>query len=131
MTRMIPISRQQADTQYGKGVQYGFDIYPWWNNLHDRDSFYREFSTGHPEKMRIAQAMISQNPLTPDSEIRQNMTVHSVPAKTGYPTAELTVSQVLNKDFADSDHVNDAAWNDFSGEQGEINSTQRPYLNVW
>lgn len=114
--------RNRADTRYG------FDIYPWWNNLNDRVSYQREFSTGYPQQMRIAQAMLSQNPLTPDSEIRSNMTVRGVPARYGYNRDELTITQILNHDYELADtHVNDSGWNDFSGSNGESNATERPF----
>lgn len=113
-------------------TRYGFDVFPWWNNRNDRVAYEREFSTGMPQRMRMAQALISQSPLTPDSEIKQNMTVHGVPSRTGYPVKELTIVQILDNEFQRGDsHIDDSAWNDFSGEQGESNATQRPALDVW
>lgn len=117
--------RNRADTRYG------YEIYPWWNNLNDRVAYMREFAIGNPENMRIAQAMISQDPTTPDTEIRSNMIVHSVPPRTGYRDTELTITDVLNHNYEADPHINDSAWNDFSGENGETNSTQRPYNAIW
>ena len=114
----------QADTRYG------FDIYPWWNNLNDRVAYQRAFAEGNGEERRIAQARISQDPLTPDAEIRGNMTTHNVPPKQGYPDTQPTIYDVLEHRF-DRSHINDSAWNDFSGSNGETNATQRPYLAVW
>ena len=121
----VKTPKNRADTRYG------FEIYPWWNNLNDRVAYMREFSVGTGESMRIAQAMISQDPTTPDAEIRSNMIVHRVPPRTGYRDTELTITDVLNQDFNADSHINDSAWNDFSGEQGETNATQRPYMAIW
>jgi len=108
-------------------TQYALEVYPWWNNLNDKVSYERMFAEGHPIKMRVAQAMISQDPNTSRDEIRQNMTVTGVPSKTGYPTQELTISQILNQDFQlAGTHEDTTLWNDFSDTNSETNSTQRP-----
>jgi len=108
-------------------TRYGFDVYPWWNNLNDKVAYERMFAEGLPQKMRIAQAMISQNPLTPNDEIRQNMTVRGTTPKQGYPISELTISQVLNQEYpGPQDRVNTTLWNDFSDSNGETNATERP-----
>lgn len=113
--------RQRADTQYAA------NIHPWWNNLNDKVAYERMFSEGHPQKMRVAQAMISQDPLTSRSEIRNNMTVKGTPSKTGYPTKELTIYQVLNNDFKlAGTHEDTTLWNEFSGSNSETNATARP-----
>jgi hypothetical protein len=118
---------QRADTRYG------FDIYPWWNNLNDRVAYEREFATGNPTKMRIAQAMLSQDPLTPDAEIRRNMTAKPQ-SRFGVKTEQIGIRDVLShyygRDAALMDQ-NHRLWNDFSGSDGETNSTDRPYLAVW
>jgi hypothetical protein len=110
-------------------TRYGFEIYPWWNNLNDRVAYMREFSVPDGERQRIAQAMISQDPLTPRSEIRDNMTFHGTPAKYGYDDSPATIARVLDNDLGS--HIDDSAWNDFSGGNGETNATQRPYNAVW
>lgn len=118
--------RQRADTVYSP------EIYPWWNNLNDRVAYQRAFDMGTPQDRRVAQAMISQDPLTPRDEIRNNMTTRNFPPKYGYNTDEITISQVLNNDFElAATHVNDSAWNDFSDTNGEINSTARPNGQWW
>jgi len=117
---------ESADTRYA------VDIYPWWNNANDRVEYQREFSTGQPQRMKIAQAMLSQDPLTPDQEIRQNMTTPSPPPRFGYRTNELTITEVLNNDFElAGTHVETSLWNDFSGSNGETNSTSRPVGGIW
>lgn len=110
----------RADTQYAP------ELHPWWNNLNDKVAYERMFAEGHPQKMRVAQAMISQDPLTSRDEIRRNMTVGGTPSKTGYPTEELTIYQVLNNDFSQGAEHNTSLWNDFSGSDGETNATARP-----
>lgn len=116
----------QADTRYG------FEVHPWWNNLNDRVAYMREFSVPDPERQKIAQAMISQDPLTPRDEIRNNMTVHGTPPKYGYDDRPATITKILNHEFGlEESHVNDSAWNDFSGGNDETNATQRPYNAVW
>lgn len=113
-------------------TRYGFEQHPWWNSLNDRVAYMREFMVPDVERRKIAQAMISQDPLTPRDEIRNNMTVHGVPAKSGYDDRPATITMILNHEFGvDESHINDAAWNDFSGSNGEINATQRPYNAVW
>jgi hypothetical protein len=120
------VARDQADTRYA------VNVYPWWNNLNDKVAYERMFAEGHPVKMREAQAMISQNPLTSRDEIRNNMTARGVPSKYGYPTEELTINDVLNQDFRSTGaHDNDRLWNDFSESSGEINATQRPDGTMW
>src|SRR6266478_8250820 len=100
--------------------RYAYDVYPWFNNANDRVAYQRAFESGHPEAMRIAQAMLSQDPLTPDSEIRQNMTTRNFPPRFGYRTDELTISEVLSSDLELSGaHVNTTLWNEFSDSNGE------------
>lgn len=114
------------DTTYDQG------LHPWWNNLNDRIAYQRSFNEGSPEERRIAQAMLSQDPLTPRQEIQRNMTTRDFPSRIGYPIDELTISQILNNDFKlAATHVNDSAWNDFSDTNGEINATNRPNVQVW
>lgn len=120
--------RNRADTKYG------FDIYPWWNNLNDRVAYMREFSTGEPERQRVAQAMITQDPLTTRVEIKKNMTSYKIPPKTGYDVDEPTITKILNNEFElAGTHVDTSLWNEFSDSNGEVNSTERPQVtpSVW
>lgn len=123
---MPTADRILPDTTYDRG------IHPWWNNLNDRVAYQRSFTEGGPEEKRVAQAMLSQDPLTSRDEIRQNMTTRNFPARLGYPVDELTIDQILNNDFElAATHVNDSAWNDFSDTNGEVNSTNRPNGMWW
>jgi hypothetical protein len=122
----MSVPRQRADTVYAP------EIYPWWNSLNDRVAYQRAFDQGTPEIKREAQAMISQDPLTPREEIRANMTTRKLPPRFGYSTEEITIDEVLNNDFElAATHVNDTAWNEFSDTNGEINSTDRPATGNW
>lgn len=117
---------EQADTIYDNGLR------PWFNNLNDRVAYQRSFVEGGSQEKRVAQAMLSQDPLTPREEIRANMTTRNFPSRTGYPVDEFNIRQILNNDFElSATHVNDAAWNDFSDSNGEINSTDRPGGIFW
>lgn len=125
----MPTKRTQplVSTEYGRGLQYGYDIYPWWNNLNDKVAYERMFATGRGQEMRVAQAMISQNPLTSRAEIRDNMTVRGTPPRTGYPSDELTITQVLDRDYPQAgDRVNTSLWNEFDDTNSETNATSRP-----
>lgn len=124
--RRIVEPRNRAETVYDAKLR------PWWNNLNDRVAYMREFAVGGPEVKRVAQAMISQDPLTPREEIRNNMTTHKFPQRFGHPTEELTVDQILSSEFELAQtHVNDTAWNEFSDTNGEINATERPAGQWW
>jgi hypothetical protein len=114
---------QVASTIYDSG------LHPWFNNLNDRIDYQRKFTAGDGETKRIAQAMLSQNPLTPDEEIRQNMTTRKFPPRFGYNTEELTVRQILANNFQTEADV--AEWNNFSSSSGEINSSSRNVNNIW
>lgn len=124
-TQEIP-DRILPDTTYDRGIR------PWVNNLNDRVAYQRSFTQGGPQEKRIAQAMLSQDPLTPRDEIKQNMTTRNYPSRVGYPIDELTINQILDNDFEiAATHVNDSAWNDFSDDNSEINSTDRPGGIFW
>lgn len=112
-----------ANPVYDEGLR------PWWNNLNDRVDYQRKFTAGDGETKRIAQAMLSQNPLTPNDEIRANMTTKRFPPRFGYNDQELTVMDILKNHFQTEADV--AEWNNFSGSQGEINSSTRNVSNIW
>ena len=114
-----------ASTIYDAGMR------PWQNNVNDRVDYQRAFLAGGGEIKRIAQAMLSQNPLTPDSEIRQNMTSYGTPPRFGYHTTQLTALEILRDKLNSDTNIQVNEWNNFSGGQGEINSTIRPNNGVW
>lgn len=112
-----------ADTIYDSGMR------PWQQNINDLVSYKRSFTEGDGAMKKEAQAMISQNPLTPDWEIRQNMTTRKFPPRFGYRDTELTAVDILKNHLQTEAEVSE--WNNFSGSQGEINSTNRPNGMWW
>ena len=88
-----------ANTIYDAGMR------PWYNDLNDRLMYQRAFLTGGGQTKRIAQAMLSQNPLTPDSEIRQNMTALTTPRRFGYNDQELTIQQILRDQLSKDNNI--------------------------
>lgn len=123
------------DTTYANRVPptiYDAGLRPDSNNINDLVDYKRVFQTGDGEQKRIAQAMISQNPALSRQEIKQNMTTRKFPPRFGYPDSELTVRQVLANNLQQDAEINMDEWNNFSGSQGEVNSTQRPSGNgMW
>jgi hypothetical protein len=95
-------------------------------NINDLVDYKRAFQTGGGEQKRIAQAMISQNPVLPRSEIKQNMITHRLPPRFGYKDTPLTIRQILANDLQKDAEISMQEWNNFSGSQGAIESTQRP-----
>lgn len=105
-----------ASTIYDEGQR------PWRQSINDLVDYKRAFTAGGGEQKKIAQAMISQNPVLPRQEIQQNMTAISTPPRFGYDYSELTVSAILQGQYlSEADE-----WDNFSGSSGEINSTERP-----
>jgi hypothetical protein len=111
------------DTVYAAGM------HPWQQNINDLVDFRRMFTEGDGEAKKEAQAMISQNPMTPNAEIRRNMTTRKFPPRFGYNDQELTAWQILKNHLQTEAEVSE--WNNFSGSQGEINSTNRPNGMWW
>lgn len=112
-----------ASTIYDMGMR------PWQQNINDLTDYKRSFLEGDETAKKEAQAMISSNPMTPDWEIRQNMTTRKFPPRFGYRTEELTVRDILKNNIQEEAEVSE--WNNFSGSQGEINSTNRPNGMWW
>jgi hypothetical protein len=104
---------------------------PWQQNINDLVDYKRAFQAGDGEIKREAQAMISQNPALPREELKQNMTTHKFPPRFGYPQDELTINQVLAGSYQQDVEMTMDEWNNFSGSNGEINSTARPNGMWW
>lgn len=111
-----------ASTVYDEGLR------PWVNDRRDLENYKRAFQSGNGETRRIAQAMISQNPVTPRQEIQQNMTTRKLPNRYGYDKKQPNIMQIL-EGTRDPD-TGSTEWNDFSGSKGEIDSTLR-YSGMW
>ena len=111
------------DTVYDSGVNAQ------WQNANDRVAYQRAFDQGDRQTQKIAQALMVANPLTPNLEIQVNMNQPDVPARFGYDDTPATINRVLASEF-DVNHVNDKAWNDFSGSNGEYSGTEVPSLPI-
>lgn len=129
-----PLESTLQPTQYDDSHpwQDGYYAYraPYWNNASDRVAYERIFAQGSFEDRQIAQAMITQNPLTPNSEIAEKMTVHTVPPKFGYNDTEITINDVVQNDFTD-DHLFDRHTTEFSDRRSGVESTTIPSLPNW
>jgi hypothetical protein len=113
-----------ADTMY--------DSTHTWQNTQDRVAYQRAFAQGTMQDRKIAQALITANPLTPNSEIMINMNQPPAPVRFGTITVPLTIDKVLQGDLDyESSHVNDSTTSDFSGSNGAYESTSQPCLTVW
>jgi hypothetical protein len=95
-----------------------------WNNVQDRVAAERAFLSGSRADRRMAQALITANPLTPESQIREEMTVPGVPPRFGYPDEALTLGDVFGGGLPDPD-LNARAPIDFSGGNGGYTGTDR------
>lgn len=100
--------------------------HPWWNNANDRVAYQRAFEAGTFEERQIAQAMLSQNPETPDAEIRsKNKNAAYIPPRFGYNNTEITIKDILDNDL-ERGHLEDAHSTDFSGRLSNTEATSRP-----
>ena len=104
---------------------------PWQNNINDLVDYRRAFEAGDGETKRIAQAMLSQNPAMPRSEIKQNMTTHRFPSRFGYNDTQLTINDVLADRLNTDENIHVDEWNNFSGSNGETNSSPRNSNTFW
>ncbi len=101
-----------------------------WQNANDRVAYQRAFNEGDGEQKRIAQALLTANPLTANIEIQHNMTTQGFPPRFGYDDTPLTLPQVLG-DELDPNNVDRRAWNDFSGTDSSYSGTDLPSLPIW
>lgn len=95
-----------------------------WMNANDRVAAERAFSSGSRADRRMAQALITANPLTPQSQIREEMTVPGVPPRYGYNDEALTLNDVFGGRLPDPD-LNARAPIDFSGGNGGYTGSDR------
>jgi hypothetical protein len=116
------VSPDLPDTRYDY-------THPWFVNANDRVAYERAFNVGTFEERQVAQAMLSQDLLTTNAEIRTKMTVSSVPPRFGYDTEEKTINDVIDP-FVD-EHVGDAHTTDFSGRVSGFEGTSIPSLPNW
>lgn len=116
---------QLADTLY--------DDTHTWQNANDRVAYQRAFEAADTNTDRkIAQALLTANPLTSNIEIQVNMNQPPIPKRLGIGVEPPTIIDILNNDLDRSEPVNTSLWNDFSGSNGSYEGTERPYLSsVW
>lgn len=116
----------------------GISVYPdgdyehgaTWQNTNDRVAWQRTFSVGTDEQRELATAMITANPLTPEAEIRANMTAQQV-AQRGMKVSP-TIDDVLGvgPQGYDTGHQYDRAPTDFSGTPAGTMASSRPSLDA-
>lgn len=95
-----------------------------WQNAQDRVAFQRAFATGTLAERRMAQAALTANPLTPEAEIREQMTVPGVPSRYGYPDEALTIDDVFGGGLPRPD-IDDKPPSDYSGGNGSYTGSDR------
>jgi hypothetical protein len=113
---------QLADTRYNYTS-------PWYNNANDRVAWERAFLQGDFEDRQMAQAMITQNPSTPNAEIRTKMTVSGTPSRFGYNDTQKSITDVL--EVEPDPHINDMHTTDFSGTTSGKIASSIPSLPLW
>lgn len=103
-----------------------------WQNGNDRVMWERTFAMGPDTERRIAQAMITANPGTPDREIRLKMTAPPAPAPSPLVKTSPTLDDVLGtRAQPDYGHMYDRSPTDFSGSNGAYSGTSQPSLGAW
>lgn len=95
-----------------------------WQNAQDRVAFQRAFATGTLAERRMAQAALTANPLTPEAEIREQMTVASVPPRYGYRDEALTIDDVFGAGIP-RPNIDDKPPSDYSGGNGSYTGSDR------
>lgn len=119
----MPVQINLPDTRYDY-------THPWYNNLQDKVEYERAFSGGSYQDRTIAQAMITANPVTPNAEISEKMTIPGVPDRFGYRIDEKGIMDVLDNNLEDA-HLNDMHTTDFSGKRSGMESSSVPSLPMW
>lgn len=115
-----------AETVYDAQVNYH------WMNANDRVSYQRVFEQGGTvQDRKVAQALITANPATPNREIATNMNRPQIP-DIRTETTPKTIDDILAGDYySDGAHINDSTSADFSGSNGVWEGTQVPSLSIW
>jgi hypothetical protein len=88
-----------------------------WNNRNDQVEFERAFYTGSVEEQLMAIALHCANPLTPEKEIRQRLTVPGVPSRLGYNRVEPGIGEAFAGYQAPDPH----SMMDYSGKSTSVN----------
>lgn len=102
---------------------------PWYNNANDRVSYERAFQQPDRAKQLEAQALMCALPTTPNEYIREQMTAPMYTPQFGaMAVTSPTLDDVLDGNISGAGNLNDRAPTDFSGTNGEINSSSVPSL---
>lgn len=99
-----------------------------WRSTEDRVAYQRAFSEGSGEQRKIALALLTANPETPEADITANLTVAGVPPRFGYQDTPVVIEDMFSRNLG---HVNDFAPTNFSGQQGSYSGTSGPALPMW
>lgn len=99
-----------------------------WQNAQDRVEWQRAFGEPDAQRQMMAQAMLCANPLTPEQMIQDNLTVHDVPPREGYPAGSApTIDDIFGGGLPDP-HLHDAPPTGFGGTNGEYSGTDYPSM---
>lgn len=93
-----------------------------WQNENDRVAFERAFATGSLAERRIAQAVLSASPDTPEAVIRAQMTAPPPPPRYGYRVDALGIDDVLGGGLPDPPQYSPS---DYSGGAGSYTGSDR------
>ena len=119
----MPVQINVPDTRYDY-------THPWVNNLQDKVEYERAFSGGTYQQRTIAQAMIVANPVTPNAEIQEKMTIPASPPRFGYGSEKNNITDIIDDNFEDL-QLNAPHVNDFSGRRSGMESSSVPSLPMW
>lgn len=117
---------QLPNTVYDTNTNYH------WQNASDRESLLRTFSQDDIQHRKMAQALLTANPLTTNEEIQVNMNQPGSPGKLDERQETMGIEDVLANDINyNANHLNDSHATDFSGSQAGWEATMRPYNAIW
>jgi hypothetical protein len=116
----MPTPVQFPDGQY--------DFTHTWQNANDRVSYERTFKLDPVEQGKIAVALGTADPATPEAQITANLTVPGVPPRFGYRDTPFTIGDMFTRNLG---HMNDFAPTNFSGQLGEFSGSSTPATPAW
>lgn len=104
--------------------------HPPWNSANDRVEWERTFAVGTDSQKRMAVAMITASPDTPEAMIRLNMTMPPPSAPSALSVTQMTLDDVLGTSAkADTGHMYDRSPTDFSGTPAGLMPSSTPGLS--
>ena len=99
-----------------------------WQNMNDRVEWERVVNQGSLADRRIAQALLTADPATPEAMITEQMTIPGVPNKVGLERAPLTIADIFDGGLPDP-HLRDQAPTDYSGGGGSYTGSERGLMS--